>query len=139
MNNIPKVSLEDTLYLIQMMRETALSQGQSAQAKRLSPLESEIRGLVTNNRQTAAALRPAPPPASGILGQSDFQKLLEVTKDRSSGTQPASSTNAVLERNRMIQAMSAANMSEMDIARQFGVTRDEVSLVLSVQQEGAAK
>ena len=40
MNNIPKVSLEDTLYLIQMMRETALSQGQSAQAKRLATISN---------------------------------------------------------------------------------------------------
>jgi hypothetical protein len=139
MNNIPKVSLEDTLYLIQMMRETALSKGQNAQANRLTPVESEIRGLVTNNRQSNPASTPTPPPASGILGQSDFQKLLEVSQNRAPGAQPVSSTHAVLERNRMIQAMSAANMSEIDIARQFGVTRDEVSLILSVQQKGAAK
>ncbi len=145
MNNISKVSLEDTLYLIQLMRETALSQGEKARANRLSPVESEIRDLVSTSRQAqptsppTAAPAGGPAPASGILGQSDFKKLLEVTQTRSTGAQPASTTNAVLERNRMIQAMSAANMSEIDIARQFGVTRDEVSLVLSVQQKGAVK
>jgi hypothetical protein len=145
MNNIAKVSLEDTLYLIQLMRETALSQGEKARANRLSPVESEIRGLVSTSRQTqpepvsAAAPSNGALPASGILGQSDFRKLLEVTQNRTPGTQPATSTNAALERNRMIQAMSAADMSEIDIARQFGVTRDEVSLVLSAQSKGAVK
>jgi hypothetical protein len=139
MNNIPKVSLEDTLYLIQLMRETALSQGEKARANRLTPVESEIRGLVSTSRQTQPAPTPAAAPASGIMGQSDFKKLLEVTQSRTTGAQPVSTTNAALERNRMIQAMAEANMSEIDIARQFGVTRDEVSLVLSVQQKGAAK
>jgi hypothetical protein len=151
MNNLPKVSLEDTLYLIQLMRETALSQGEKARASRLTPVESEIRGLVSTSRQaqptptaapasgTIPAMGTTPAPASGIMGQSDFKKLLEVTQTRNSGAQPVSSTNAALERNRMIQAMAAANMSEIDIARQFGVTRDEVSLVLSAQTKGAAK
>ena len=151
MNNIPKVSLEDTLYLIQLMRETALSQGEKARASRLTPVESEIRGLVSSSRQAQPASAPAAEaatgaapasgnvPVSGILGQSDFKKLLEVTQSRTAGAQPASPTNAALERNRMMQAMAAANMSEIDIARQFGVTRDEVSLVLSVQQKGAIK
>jgi hypothetical protein len=139
MNNISKVSLEDTLYLIQLMRESALSQGQKAQANRLTPVESEIRGLVSTSRQDQPSPAAGGQAVNGILGQSDFKKLLEVTQSRTTGAQPVSSTNAVLERNRMIQAMSAANMSEIDIARQFGVTRDEVSLVLSVQQKGAAK
>ncbi len=142
MNNTPKVSLEDTLYLVQMMRETALARGQKAQANRLTPVESEMRGLVSTSRQAPAA--PAAPsstaaPASGILGQSDFKKLLEVSQSRASGAQPVSNTSAALERNRMIQAMSDANMSEIDIARQFGVTRDEVRLVLSASQKGGAK
>jgi hypothetical protein len=171
MNNIPKVSLEDTLYLIQLMRETALSQGEKTRANRLTPVESEIRGLVSNTRQAqsptagqspasaaqspagaaqspagaaqsvqpAAAPSGAAKPAAGILGQSDFKKLLEVTQTRSSGVQPVSNTNAALERNRMIQAMASADMSEIDIAQQFGMTRDEVRMVLSVQQKGAAK
>lgn len=158
MNNIPKVSLEDTLYLIQLMRETALSQGEKTRANRLTPVESEIRGLVSNTRQAqsptaaqspasaaaqsvqpAAAPTGAAKPASGILGQSDFKKLLEVTQTRASGVQPVSNTNAALERNRMVQAMASADMSEIDIAQQFGMTRDEVRMVLSVQQKGAAK
>ena len=152
MTNVNKVSLEDTLYLIQLMRESALSRGQKAQANRLTPVESEIRGLVSGSRQsspatpaadTSPASSPAPTsgvqPSSGIMGQSDFKKLLEVTQNRAAGPQPATNTHAAMERNRMIQAMSSADMSEIDIARQFGVTRDEVRLVLSAQQKGVSK
>ncbi len=137
MNNLPKVSLEDTLYLIQLMKETALSQGLQAQASRLTPVESEMRGLVSNARQA----QPAAAPASGILGQSDFKKLLEVSQSRAAaGAAPgAPSASSALERNRMIQAMASANMSEIDIARQFGVTREEVRLVLSAQSKGGSK
>ena len=133
MTSIPKVSLEDTLTLIQMMRETALSQGLQAQASRLTPIESEMRDLVSSSRQS----QPGPAPASGILGQSDFQKLLELTQSRSATAAPGTTANAALERNRMIQAMSAANMSDLDIARQFGVTREEVRLVLNAGQKGS--
>jgi len=133
MTSIPKVSLEDTLTLIQMMRETALSQGLQAQASRLTPIESEMRGLVSSSRQSQSG----PAPASGILGQSDFQKLLELTQSCSATAAPGATANAALERNRMIQAMSAANMSDLDIARQFGVTREEVRLVLNAGQKGS--
>jgi hypothetical protein len=132
MNSIPKVSLEDTLYLIQMMRETALTQGNQAQASRLTPIESQMRGLVSNSHQA----QTSPAPASGILGQSDFKKLLEVTQNKSAAAS-APTANAALERNRMIQAMSAANMSEIDIARNFGATREEVRLVLNAQSKGS--
>jgi hypothetical protein len=135
MTNISKVSLEDTLYLVQLMRETALAQGKQAQANRLSPVESEIRGLVSTAKQAQPAQAAAP--ASGILAQSDFKKLLDVTQSRSASS-PTSvpSTTAALERNRMIQAMSSANMSEIDIARQFGISLDEVRLVTNVQNKG---
>jgi hypothetical protein len=39
------------------------------------------------------------------------------------------------ERNRMVIAMSAGNMREMDIARQLGMTLDEVQMVVSANQK----
>jgi DNA-binding CsgD family transcriptional regulator len=36
----------------------------------------------------------------------------------------------------MIQSMAAANMSELDIARQLGISREEVGLVLSMNERG---
>jgi len=129
MNNIPKVSLEDSLYVLQLARETALAQNRQTQAKRMTPLVEEMRGLVANPPQTTT------PPSTGVMGQSDFKTLLNISQEKvgqqNSGTD---SITSVLERNRLIGAMSEANMSDVDIARQFSMSREEVQLVLSFQK-----
>jgi len=130
MTNIPKVSLEDSLYVLQLARETALAQNRQAQAKRMMPVVDEMRSLVTNPSQTAAI-----PPSTGVMGQSDFKTLLNVTQSRVNQPPTVDSTAAVMDRNRLIGAMSEANMSDVDIARQFSITREEVQLVLNVQQK----
>jgi hypothetical protein len=75
------------------------------------------------------------PPSTGVMGQSDFQTLLNVSQARVHQAETVESTSSVLERNRLIGAMSEANMSDVDIARQFSMTREEVQLVLKVQQK----
>ncbi|MEW6178954.1 MAG: hypothetical protein AB1522_03390 [Chloroflexota bacterium] len=138
MSNIPKVSLEDTYTLLQLMRETALVKGRQAQAEKLNPVAEQMRSLVQNTRKTgqpAAAVNPQP---AGILAQADFQQLLEVSKSRPATQLPPSPAGDPTERNRMIAAMAAAQMSEVDIARQMGMTREEVRLVLSVQQRNVS-
>ena len=130
MTNIPKVSLEDSLYVLQLARETALAQNRQAQARRMMPVVDEMRSLVTNPAQTASI-----PPSSGVMGQSDFKTLLSVTQSRVNQAPTVDSTAAVMDRNRLIGAMSEANMSDVDIARQFSITREEVQLVLNVQQK----
>ena len=69
------------------------------------------------------------------MGQSDFKTLLNVTQSRVNQAPTVDSTAAVMDRNRLIGAMSEANMSDVDIARQFSITREEVQLVLNVQQK----
>ncbi len=128
MNNISRVSLEDSLYVLQLARETALAQNRQNQAKRMTPLVEEMRGLVANPPQTTT------PPSTGVMGQTDFKTLLNISQERSSQAQSADSITSVLERNRLIGAMSEANMSDVDIARQFSMSREEVQLVLSFQQ-----
>ena len=156
MSNISRVSLDDTLHLIQLVRETALANGRSAQANRLTPVMEEMRGLAKTAQTTQAAkpaavksaAAPTAAPAAGILGQADFKKLLEVSNsgqpakaDATEATRLVKSAAVpnplapVLERNRMMSAMSAAKMSDVEIARQFGVSRDEVRLVLNVQSK----
>ena len=130
MSNIPKVSLEDSLYVLQLARETALAQNRQTQARRMMPVVEEMRSLVSNPSQS-----PTIPPSSGVMGQSDFKTLLNVTQSRVNQTQTVDSTAAIMDRNRLIGAMSEAKMSEVDIARQFSITRDEVQLVLNVQQK----
>lgn len=130
-NNIPKISLEDSLYVLQLARETALAQNRQSQAERMQPFVEGIRSLVTNG--------PAPAQAgtgsAGVMGQSDFRILLDVAQSRPSPVSAVDSMASVLERNRLIGAMSEANMTEIDIARQFSMTREEVHLILSTQQK----
>jgi transcriptional regulator with GAF, ATPase, and Fis domain len=139
MSNIPKVSLEDTYTLLQLMRETALIKGRQAQAEKLNPVTEQMRSLVQNSRKADQASAPLTQPPSGILAQPDFQQLLEVSKNRPLTQPPSSTSGDPAERNRMIAAMAAAQMSEVDIARQLGMTREEVRLVLSVQQRSNPK
>ena len=127
MTNIPRVSLEDSLYVLQLARETALAQNRQTQAKRMGPLVEEMRGLVANPPQTTT------PPSTGVMGQTDFKTLLNISQEKSTQSQSVDSVSSVLERNRLIGAMSEANMSDVDIARQFSMTREEVQLVLSFQ------
>jgi hypothetical protein len=128
MTNISRVSLEDSLYVLQLARETALAQNRQTQAKRMGPLVEEMRGLVANPPQTTT------PPSTGVMGQTDFKTLLNISQEKATQTQSVDSVSSVLERNRLIGAMSEANMSDVDIARQFSMSREEVQLVLSFQQ-----
>lgn len=130
MSNISRVSLEDSLYVLQLARETALVQNRQAQAKRMGPLVEEMRGLVANPPQTLNT-----PPSTGMMEQSDFKTLLNISQAKANQAQTAESTSTALERNRLIGAMSEANMSDVDIARQFSITREEVQLVLSFQKK----
>ena len=127
-NNIPKVSLEDSLYVLQLARETALAKNHQAQAKRMMPVVEEIRGLVANANQMQTAS-----PSSGVMGQSDFKALLNAANSRTENLKTTNSTTSVAERNRLIGAMSQANMSDVDIARQFGMAREEIQLILNTQ------
>lgn len=129
-NNIPKVSLEDSLYVLQLARETALSQNRHAQAKRMMPVVEEMRGLVASGYQHTQAASPS----TGVMGQSDFKALLNVAQSRASQSPATDSVSSVLERNRLIGAMSEANMTEIDIARQFSMSREEVHLILNTKQ-----
>lgn len=129
MSNIPKVSLEDSLYVLQLARETALAQNRQAQAKRMMPVVDEIRSLVSTPPQTTL------PSSTGVMGQSDFRALLDVTQARVNQPPTVDSAASVMDRNRLIGAMGEANMSDVDIARQFSITREEVQLVLNVQQK----
>src|SRR5512138_437710 len=129
-NNIPKVSLEDSLYVLQLAREAALAKNRQAQANRMNPVVEEMRGLVANSYQ-----QPSAAPSSGVMGQSDFKALLGVAQSRTSQSAAVNSTQSVMERNRMIGAMAEAKMSDVDIARQFSMSREEVQLILSAQQK----
>jgi hypothetical protein len=129
-NNIPKVSLEDSLYVLQLAREAALAKNHQAQANRMNPVVEKMRGLVANSYQPQTSV-----PAGGVMGQSDFKALLDIASSRPGQAASVDSVSSAMERNRLIGAMSEANMSELDIARQFSMSREEVQLILSAQQK----
>ncbi|MCB9134635.1 MAG: hypothetical protein H6636_04360 [Anaerolineales bacterium] len=132
--------LNDTLSLISLAREAALAKGNQAQADRFAPVAKELHSLVNETRTgsattaNAAPSKPAvsAPPSStptGVMAESGFQALLAASQSKSRTVNPLS---AALERNQMVAAMGAGGMSDLDIARQMGMTREEVRVVLNI-------
>jgi len=131
MSEIPRVSLTDTLHLIELARETALSQGAQEQASRLMPVVNEIQNLVTKSQNTSVTASKN----SGVFAQDDFRQLLEVAQTKNE-SQAMSNTQSYIERNQMILSMAAADMTDLEIARQMEMTTEEVNLVLSMNERG---
>ena len=126
---MPKITpdlLNDTLNLIQLARETALAKGNKDQAERLAPLADNLRDLVKTSRQQKSLL-----PQSEMMNQSDFKTILSAVQ---SLPPSASKSTSALERQQVVASMSEAGMSEIDIARHLGITREEVHLVLNVNK-----
>ncbi len=147
MNKISSVLLSDTLKLIQLARETARVQGQPEQAEKLKPVLEQLKNLADSSNQ-AKAVSPASQtvsqkvsPSASILAQDDFRTLLAaVQKSQTSaspsipaGLRPTSS----LDRNQIVVSMASGGMSALDIARQMGMTIDEVNMVVRLNQRSA--
>ncbi len=116
--------LTDTYNLIQLARETAKAKGNLDQAERLSPVVENLQTLVTESREPNKNA-----PAPGLMAQDDFRLLLAAAQAQPpSRVEPSSQA----DRNQVITAMAAGGMNELDIARQMGMTRDEVQLILRI-------
>jgi hypothetical protein len=125
-NTIIPGLLHDTLNLVQLARESALIQGKAKQANKLTPVLDDLKNMIQTSDQTK------PPTASGgILRQSDFKALLDAAKTVNNNQRISTTTN-IAERNQMVRAMSGSNMLDVDIARQLGMTREEVRMITSL-------
>lgn len=133
MNRITPDLLTNTLNLIQLARETAAARGNAEQAERLAPVADNLRELVTSEQRSAS---DAPAPTGGVTGQADFQFLMNASRARPAS--PASPAAAHMERTQVVSAMASAGMNLMDIARQMGMTHDEVRLILDVTQKSSS-
>lgn len=147
MNNISSVLLSDTLKLIQLARETARVQGQPEQAEKLKPVVDQLKSLAEGTNQAKAAIAAQKTtiesisPSGGILAQEDFRTLLSAvqksqhqnTSNLPAGLRPTSS----LDRNQMVVSMASGGMSALDIARQMGMTLDEVNMVIGLNQKSS--
>jgi hypothetical protein len=128
MEKIQNNLLSDTLNLVQLARETARIRGSQQQAEKLTPVVSQLKTLVTQQRD-AAPSRP-----TGILAQDDFQSLLSVQKE--SGTNSISNAR---ERHQVILSMASGGMNDVDIARQMGMPRDEVRMVVNLANSSSRR
>ncbi len=124
MSRISSDMLSNTLNLVALARQTALAKGDQAQAGKVAPVENKLRELITESRQTTQVT-----PGSTVVGQSDFQKLLAIKKE---AVTPAQETSSSLDRNQIITAMASGGMAEIEIARQMGMSREEVQLVINL-------
>ena len=124
MSRISSDMLSNTLNLVALARQTALAKGDQAQAEKVAPVENKLRALVYVSRQTNQAT-----PGSAVTGQADFQKLLAIKKDSAA---PSYGTSSTLDRNQVISAMAAGGMADIEIARQMGMSREEVQLVINL-------
>jgi DNA-binding NarL/FixJ family response regulator len=128
MNTITPNLLNDTLNLVQLVRETALAKGNQTQAERLSPVVSNLKNLVQTAQESNSL-----PVSSSLMSQDDFRTMLSTLQQK---TQPVkvNQESSLVERNRAINGMSAGGMADIDIARQMGLTREEVRTVLNLSQ-----
>jgi hypothetical protein len=128
MEKIQNNLLNDTYNLVQLARETARLRGSQQQAEKLSPVVDQLKTLVTQQR---SVIQTQP---SGIMAQDDFQSLLNVKKDSS-----ANSMTDAKERNQVIKAMASGGMNDVDIARQMGITRDEIRMVVNLANSNSRR
>lgn len=115
--------MNDTLHLMQLAQETARRSGNMQQADKLDPVVNQFKELI--NREMESASMDA---ASGDTSTS-FHKILST----SNGVQNQRNAQLSLnDRNRMITSLSEGGMSDVQIARELNITRDEVRLVINL-------
>lgn len=128
MEKIQNNLLSDTLNLVQLARETARIRGSQQQTEKLTPVVSQLKTLVT---QQSAAMSSEP---TGILAQDDFQSLLSIEKKAGSGMMADAR-----DRNQVILSMASGGMTDVDIARQMGMPRDEVRMVVNLASSNSRR
>jgi DNA-binding NarL/FixJ family response regulator len=128
MNTINSNLLSDTLNLVQLARETARLKGNSNKAERLEPVVQQLQSIVSGEKSSK-------PTSQGVMGQSDFQTLLSVAQDRQN-YQPKENLD---DRRRMVGALAGGGMNDVEIARQMGMTRDEVRMIINLGNIGSRR
>ena len=122
--------LQDTLNLVRLARQCAIENGRTEQAEKLGPVVNDLNKIVESNNTISCEKSDN---CSGLTGDEGFQTLLNVASTRHSSTSTSSSMTTN-DRNKIVVAMAAGEMDEIDIARRMGMTRDEVRLVIATNQ-----
>ena len=129
MEKINPTLLNDTLRLVQLARETAKLKGSNTQAEKFGPVVDQLQTIVNkdNNHHVDSS--------DGILGQADFKTMFNATQNKLSG-QTTVSSSSIEDRNRIVGSMASGGMNDMEIAQKFGMTRDEVRMVINLSNAG---
>lgn len=131
MTPITPTLLNDTYHLIAMAREAALARGDQSKAEQLAPVVDRLQQIAQQASMPAGAAPPA-----GILGQNDFQTLLQIASSPvESQVQPAA---AAQEKSMLIASLASGGVPEVEIARRFNMTREEVQMAVARRQAAAA-
>lgn len=130
MSETPLDIISQTMRILQLAHEGALAKGQQDKAQQLSQALSEFENVIATRQKKTA--EPAPV-AAPIASQVDFQRLLNAAQPDSGRVSSPIGLSAQ-DRQHAVLAMAASSMSEVDIARQLGMTREEVRLIIGVNQ-----
>lgn len=118
--------LSDTLNVVQIAQETALRKGNEVQANKMQPVVEKLRSILTQER-SAAPIEP-----SSEMKESSFRTLMSLNKQKQDGK--ISSNLPVEEKHKIVSALASGGMSETDIAKQLGVARDEVRMIVNLSE-----
>lgn len=122
--------LSDTLHVVQIAQETALRRGNNTTANRMQPVVEKLRSILTKER-SAAPMEP-----SGVLKESSFKTLMALKEKQLDGQ--VSSSLPVEEKQRIVTALASGGMGEMDIAKQLGIAREEVRMIVNLSEMNSA-
>lgn len=121
MSKVSSEMLNQTLRMIALARKSALDQGKTNQADQMAPVENKLRTIATDQGGSGPAAV-----GSSVMRGGDFQRMLEVKQQQ----EPQNASSYDQDRNGIIQSMAAGGMKAMEIARQMGMTREEVDMVV---------
>jgi hypothetical protein len=121
MSKVSSEMLNQTLRMISLARQSAVDQGKTNQAEQIAPVENKLRRIVTDQAGSGP-----PSVGSSTLRGSDFQRMLDIKQQQNTAS-PASFDQ---DRNGVIQSMASGGMDPVEIARQMGMTREEVDMVI---------
>ncbi len=123
MSEISSDMLHNTLQMISLARQSAVNQGENQKAEMIAPVEERLRNIVEPSR-----IESEVPVSSPVERDAGFQHMLKIKEQNQTANHPGYDQ----DRNHIIQSMAAAGMSEVEIARQMGITSEEVEIVVQL-------
>lgn len=129
--------LNDTLNVVQLARQAALAKGHKERVNALETIADSLR-YVANGSSGEAISGQSISPSAEDAKEKTYKSLLNAVKegqrkaDMNVVNVPSPNEMKPGERNNIVAAMADTGMAEVDIARQFCITREEVRAILGL-------